>query len=227
LGNDYLGRCVLSQLIYGARVSLPVGVLVVSVTALFGTLLGLVTGYFAGLIDQVIMRAVDILLAFPGLILALVLVGLLKPGLLNVLLALSIVGWMQYTRVVRGVVLSVKERQFIDAARALGARDHYILFRHILPETLPYVIVLATLKTGQIILAAAALSFLGLGVQPPTPEWGAMLNNGRAFLRTAPHLTIFPGLTIMITVLAFNFLGDGLRDAIDPRQTSRRKRRPR
>jgi len=217
LGNDNLGRCVLSQLIYGTRVSLPAGVIVVAVTASLGTLLGLVAGYFTGIVDKIITGVVDVLLAFPALILALVIIGVLKPGLQSVLLALSIVGWMQYTRVVRGVVLSAKERTFVEAARSLGGKDSYIVFRHILPETLPHVIVLATLKIGQIVLAAASLSFLGLGVQPPTPEWGAMLNNGRAFLRTAPHLTIFPGLAIMMTVLAFSFLGDGLRDAMDPR----------
>jgi peptide/nickel transport system permease protein len=219
LGNDNLGRCVLSQLIYGARVSLQAGMGVVLATTFVGTLLGLVAGYFGGIVDEVIMRVVDVLLAFPGLVLVLVVTGLLEPGLQNVMFALSIVGWMQYARVVRGVVLSVKAREFVEAGRAIGAKNLYLMFRHILPEAIPHVIVLATLRVGQIILAAAALSFLGLGVQPPTPEWGAMLKNGRAFLRTAPHLTIFPGLAIMLTVLAFNFLGDGLRDALDPRTT--------
>jgi peptide/nickel transport system permease protein len=157
------------------------------------------------------------LLAFPGIILALVVVGILGPSLYNVMLALAIVGWTSYARVVRGTVLSVKEKEFVEAARVLGASDVRIMFRHILPNIMAPVIVMATLGMAHVILAAAALSFLGLGAQPPTPEWGSMLNGGRAFMRTAPHLTIFPGLAIMVTVLAFNFLGDGLRDALDPR----------
>jgi len=221
LGTDDLGRCILSRLIYGARVSLQVGAVVVGITALFGTLLGLIAGYRGGVVDEVIMRIVDVLLAFPGLILALVIAGLLGPGLFNVMLALSLVGWTGYARVVRGCVLSAKERTFVEAARALGSSNFHIMFRHILPEALPPVIVMATLGMGRTILAAAALSFLGLGAQPPMPEWGSMLNGGRAFLRVAPHLTTFPGLAIMITVLAFNFLGDGLRDALDPRWKKR------
>lgn len=220
MGTDSVGRCVLSRLIYGTRVSLQVGVTVVLITSVTGTALGLIAGYFSGIVDEIIMRIVDILLSFPGLILALVVVGVLGPGLQNVLLALSVVGWMQYARVVRGVAMSAKEKDFVTAARALGASNRYILLRHIMPEALPHVIVLATLNAGGVILAAAALSFLGLGIEPPTPEWGAMLNTGRAYIYNAPHLTIFPGVAIMLTVLAFNFLGDGLRDALDPKQKS-------
>jgi peptide/nickel transport system permease protein len=217
LGTDNLGRCILSRLIYGASVSLLISIMVVGISTFVGVILGLLAGYSGGLIDEIIMRIVDILLAFPGIILALVVVGILGPSLYNVMLALAVVGWTSYARVVRGLVLSVKEKEFIEAAQALGASDARIMFRHILPNIMAPVVVMATLGMAHVILAAAALSFLGLGAQPPTPEWGSMLNGGRAFMRTAPHLTIFPGLAIMVTVLAFNFLGDGLRDALDPR----------
>ncbi|MCL0066358.1 nickel ABC transporter permease subunit NikC [Thermodesulfovibrionales bacterium] len=217
LGTDNLGRCILSRLIHGTSVSLQIGVMVVGIAAFVGVTLGLVAGYRGGLIDELIMRIVDILLAFPGIILALVIAGILGPSLFNVMLALAVVGWTSYARVVRGAVLSVKEKEFVEAARALGAGEARIMFRHILPNVMAPVIVMATLGMAHVILAAAALGFLGLGAQPPTPEWGSMLNDGRAFMRTAPHLTIFPGLAIMVTVLAFNFLGDGLRDVLDPR----------
>lgn len=217
LGTDNLGRCILSRLIHGSRVSLQIGIMVVGITSITGVTLGLIAGYRGGLIDELIMRIVDILLAFPGIILALVIAGILGPSLSNVLLALAIVGWTSYVRVVRGSVLSVKEKEFIESARALGLSDLRIMFRHILPNVMAPVIVMATLGMAHVILAAAALSFLGLGAQPPTPEWGSMLNDGRAFMRTAPHLTVFPGLAIMVTVMAFNLLGDGLRDALDPR----------
>ncbi|MCL0096285.1 nickel ABC transporter permease subunit NikC [Thermodesulfovibrionales bacterium] len=217
LGTDNLGRCILSRLIHGTSVSLQIGVMVVGIAAFVGVTLGLVAGYRGGLIDELIMRIVDILLAFPGIILALVIAGILGPSLFNIMLALAVVGWTSYARVVRGAVLSVKEKEFVEAARALGAGEARIMFRHILPNVMAPVIVMATLGMAHVILAAAALGFLGLGAQPPTPEWGSMLNDGRAFMRTAPHLTIFPGLAIMVTVLAFNFLGDGLRDVLDPR----------
>ncbi|MBT9159844.1 MAG: nickel transporter permease [Dehalococcoidia bacterium] len=218
LGTDALGRCIMSRLIYGTRVSLQIGVMVVGITALLGTLLGLIAGYVGGVVDEGIMRIVDVFLAFPGLILALVIAGLLGPGLFNIMLALSVIGWTGYARVVRGCVLSAKERGFVEATRALGGSNLYIMFRHVLPEALSPVIVMATLGMGGVILSTAALSFLGLGAQPPMPEWGSMLSGGRAFMRTAPHLTIFPGLAIMVTILSLNFLGDGLRDALDPRQ---------
>ncbi|MCL0075541.1 nickel ABC transporter permease subunit NikC [Dehalococcoidia bacterium] len=222
-GTDNLGRCILSRLIHGSRVSLQIGIMVVGIASITGVTLGLIAGYRGGLIDELIMRIVDILLAFPGIILALVIAGILGPSLYNVMLALAVVGWTSYARVVRGSVLSVKEKGFVEAVRVLGASDARIMFRHVLPNVMAPVIVMATLGMAHVILAAAALSFLGLGAQPPTPEWGSMLNDGRAFMRTAPHLTIFPGLAIMVTVLAFNFLGDGLRDILDPRLKEMRR----
>jgi len=221
LGTDNLGRCMLSRIIYGARISLQIGIIVVGITSVIGITLGMIAGYYGGVLDELIMRGVDILLVFPGIILALVIAGILGPGLFNVMLALAIVGWTGYARVVRGVVLSVKEKEYVESARALGVGDWYIITRHILPSCVAPIIVIATLGMAYVILAAAALSFLGLGAQPPTPEWGSMLNNGKNFMRTAPHLTIFPGLAIMITILAFNFIGDGLRDALDPRVSER------
>jgi peptide/nickel transport system permease protein len=217
LGTDNLGRCILSRLIYGTRVSLMIGSVVVGISTLFGIIVGLISGYFGGIVDDILMRIVDILLAIPGLILVLVITGLLGPGLFNVMLALSMVDWTRYARLVRGCVLSTKEKGFVEAAEAIGCSNFRIIFRYILPEAISPVIVMATLSMGWTILSAAALSFLGLGAQPPMPEWGSMLNSGRAYLRTAPHLTALPGCAIMITVFAFNFVGDGLRDALDPR----------
>ena len=216
-GTDHLGRCILSRVIYGTRVSLLVGVTVISASLLIGLVLGTASGYFGGLVDEVIMRLVDGFLAIPSMFLALALAGALGPGLTNMMIALIVVEWTSYARVVRGSILSIKDQEFVVASRGLGAGDVYILARHILPNIISPVIVIATLGIGYAILAAAGLSFLGFGVQPPTPEWGSMLDSGRLFLRKAPHIMVFPGLAIMITVLAFNFLGDGLRDEMDPR----------
>ena len=223
LGTDHLGRCILSRLIYGARISLPIAMTVIGITFAIGVTIGAISGYLGGVTDEIIMRIVDVLLTFPGLILALAIIAALGPGIFNAGIALVVVGWAGYTRIVRGSVLSVKEKEFVEGVRALGASDFYILVRHILPNVIAPVIPLAMLGIGYVILAVAGLSFLGLGAQPPMPEWGAMLNDGRAFMRSAPHLMIFPGLAIMVTVLAFNLVGDGLRDALDPRARMREK----
>ncbi|MEX2273484.1 MAG: ABC transporter permease [Vicinamibacterales bacterium] len=219
-GLDELGRDILSRLLVGARISFLVGLAVVSVSSSLGILMGSVAGYYGGRIDQVISRVMDVLLAFPGILLAIALVAVLGPSLTNVILALSVIGWVGYARLVRAQVLRIREFEYVQAARALGAKTPRILLRHVIPATLPTVIVQATLGMAGAIIAEASLSFLGLGVQPPTPSWGTMLDAGRSHLFDAPHLTLFPGLAIALLVLGFNFLGDGLRDRIDPRLIS-------
>jgi peptide/nickel transport system permease protein len=217
-GLDELGRDILARVLAGARISFLVGLTVVTVSSTVGTLLGAVAGYFGGALDDVISRVVDTLLAFPGLLLAIALVAVLGPSLGNVLFALTIIGWVGYARLVRGQVLKAREFEYVQAARALGAGTPRILWRHVIPTAVPAVVVQATLGMAGAIIGEAALSFLGLGVQPPTPSWGTMLNGGRAHILDAPHLTLFPGLAIACLVLGFNFLGDGLRDRIDPRR---------
>jgi peptide/nickel transport system permease protein len=217
LGLDELGRDVLARLLAGARVSLLVGVFVVSISAVVGTLVGSIAGYAGGWIDEVIGRVMDVLLAFPGILLAIALVAVLGPSLTNVVIALASIGWVGYARLVRGQALKIRELEYVQAARALGATAPRILLRHVIPATLSPVIVQATLGMASAIIAEASLSFLGLGVQPPTPSWGTMLDAGRSHLLDAPHLTLFPGIAIALLVLGFNLSGEMLRDRLDPR----------
>jgi peptide/nickel transport system permease protein len=217
MGIDGNVRDQFSRVVYGSRYSLIIGFVTVGIAIVVGTLLGAVAGYSSGLLDNVIMRIMDVLLAFPSLLLAIAIVAVLGPGLINALLAIAIVTIPAYARVMRASVLSVKQTDFVSASKALGAGTARILFVSILPNAMTPLIVLGTLEIASAILSAAALSFLGLGAQPPTPEWGSMLGSERNQVFTAPHLVFFPGLAITLTVLGFNLLGDGLRDALDPR----------
>ena len=217
LGLDELGRDLLARLALGARVSLFVGVVVVTVSAVVGTLVGAVAGYAGGRLDMALGRLMDILLAFPGILLAIALVAVLGPSLRNVVLALVTIGWVGYARLVRGQVLKVRELEYVQAARALGAPTGRVLTRHVIPATFSTVSVQATLGMAGAIIAEASLSFLGLGVQPPVPSWGTMLDAGRSHLFDAPHLTVVPGLAIALLVMGFNFAGDALRERLDPR----------
>ena len=216
-GTDEFGRSVLARVAYGARVSLLTGVVPVALALLLGSAIGLIAGFFRGRLDGVLMRVMDVLLAFPSLLLALAVVGTLGPGLVNAVIAIAIVDVPQYARLVRSVVLGTREEDYVQAARALGAGNGRLMLRHVLPSAIGPIVVQATLGVGFAILAIAGLSFLGLGVQPPTSDWGEMLARGRRYLPDATWLMIFPGLAVSLTVLGFNLLGDGLRDALDPR----------
>ncbi|MFQ5525609.1 MAG: ABC transporter permease [Thermoanaerobaculia bacterium] len=219
LGLDELGRDIFSRLVFGARVSVGVGLTVVLLAGILGTVIGSVSGYFGGRTDAVLMRTADVFMAFPGILLAIALVAVLGPALRNVVFALVTIGWVGYARLVRAQVLQVREREFVAAARATGTGGGSILVRHILPNVLPMLLVQASLGMAAAILAEAGLSFLGLGIQPPTPSWGAMINAGRGHLLDAPHLALFPGLAILVTVMGLNFLGDGLVDYLDPNRS--------
>jgi peptide/nickel transport system permease protein len=217
LGTDKLGRDILSRTIYGARISLIVGCATVALSMTIGFALGSLSGYFGGWVDQSMMRLVDILMAFPGILLAIAFTAVLGPGLDHVVLALCLIGWTTYARLVRGEILALREREFIHAARALGCRPTRIILRHLLPNLLPPLLIQATFGLAAAIVAEGSLSFLGLGIESPTPSWGSMLNDGRQFLLVAPHLTSYPGLALMLTVLALNLVGDALQDRLNSR----------
>ena len=219
LGTDHLGRDIVSRLIYGARISIVVSVSAVALSAMLGTLIGLFSGYYGGKVDNIFMRIADVQLAFPFILLAIAIIAVLGPNLQNIILTMSITGWVIYARVVRAEVLSLREKEFITSVRALGGSNGRIIFKHLFPNVVPPIIVIVTLEMARMIIMEAALSFLGLGIQPPTPTWGGMLADGRVYLVTSWWLATFPGLVIMLVVLGINLLGNWLRDMLDPRLT--------
>lgn len=217
LGTDKLGRDVLSRILYGSRISLLVGISTAALSLLIGFFIGSLSGYFGGWVDQLLMRLVDVLMAFPGILLAIAFTAVLGPSLSHVILSLCLIGWTGYARLVRGEILALREKDFILAARALGGGPCRVILFHMLPNLLPPLLIQATFGMAAAIIAEGGLSFLGLGVQPPTPSWGSMLNEGRQFILVAPHLTAFPGLAMTMTVLGLNLVGDGLRDRLEKR----------
>ena len=215
LGTDQMGRCVFSRIISGTTASLVMPLTVMALILLIGMPLGVIAGYYGGVLDRIIMVVVNTMLSFPNLLLAIVLTGFLGPGTLHILLAVVAVWWAKYTRIVRGMTLSLKEKPYVKASRGCGSSDIWLMFRHIAPGTMPTVLVFSALDVGRMILAISGLAFLGLGVTPPSPEWGAMLSDGRHYLQTAPRLLLSPGLAILLVMAACNLLGEGLRDALD------------
>lgn len=217
LGTDSKGRDILARMVTGAQISLAVGISAAALSLCIGICAGLIAGYFSGAVDAVLLQIFDIFLAFPSLLLAIGISAVMPPGLTSAMLAITLVGWAGFARLVRSITLSLKEQTYIEASRAIGASSARILFRHILPNAIPLLLVAGSLRVGGFILLEAALSFLGLGVQPPTPTWGSMISNNRVYINSAPWMVIFPGLAISITVISFNLLGDFLRDKLDPR----------